>query len=101
MTADCDALRGVVAVVTGATRGAGRGIALGLGEADATVICTGRSSRTRTLLSDRRGLESFVSVQPEYNMIEPTRGLVEMELALACRRYGIGMFPYSPLGAGC
>jgi NAD(P)-dependent dehydrogenase (short-subunit alcohol dehydrogenase family) len=33
-----------VAVVAGATRGAGRGIAAGLGEAGATVICTGRSS---------------------------------------------------------
>jgi NAD(P)-dependent dehydrogenase (short-subunit alcohol dehydrogenase family) len=33
-----------VAVVAGATRGAGRGIALALGEAGATVICTGRST---------------------------------------------------------
>ncbi len=50
--------------------------------------------------SDRRHLESFVSVQPEYNLLDPIRGLVEMELGLACRRYGIGMFPYSPLGGG-
>jgi NAD(P)-dependent dehydrogenase (short-subunit alcohol dehydrogenase family) len=42
---DPDALRGKVAVVAGATRGAGRGIAAALGEAGATVICTGRSSR--------------------------------------------------------
>jgi NAD(P)-dependent dehydrogenase (short-subunit alcohol dehydrogenase family) len=42
---DPDALRGTVAVVAGATRGAGRGIAAALGEAGATVICTGRSSR--------------------------------------------------------
>jgi NAD(P)-dependent dehydrogenase (short-subunit alcohol dehydrogenase family) len=39
-----DALQGRVAVVAGATRGAGRGIAAALGEAGATVICTGRSS---------------------------------------------------------
>ncbi|MEU6482500.1 SDR family oxidoreductase [Streptomyces sp. NPDC046887] len=39
-----DALRGRVAVVAGATRGAGRGIAAALGEAGATVVCTGRSS---------------------------------------------------------
>jgi NAD(P)-dependent dehydrogenase (short-subunit alcohol dehydrogenase family) len=39
------ALRGRVAVVAGATRGAGRGIATALGEAGATVICTGRSTR--------------------------------------------------------
>ena len=38
-------LRGKVAVVTGATRGAGRGIACMLGEAGATVYCTGRSMR--------------------------------------------------------
>jgi NAD(P)-dependent dehydrogenase (short-subunit alcohol dehydrogenase family) len=41
-----------VAVVAGATRGAGRGIAAALGEAGATVVCTGRSSRTGTLRSD-------------------------------------------------
>src|SRR5688572_17760761 len=41
-----------VAVVAGATRGAGRGIAVALGEAGATVYCTGRSSRTRALISD-------------------------------------------------
>jgi NAD(P)-dependent dehydrogenase (short-subunit alcohol dehydrogenase family) len=40
-------LTGHVAVVAGATRGAGRGIARMLGEAGATVYCTGRSSRTR------------------------------------------------------
>src|SRR5205823_6382120 len=36
-------LEGRVAVVAGATRGAGRGIARALGEAGATVYCTGRS----------------------------------------------------------
>jgi NAD(P)-dependent dehydrogenase (short-subunit alcohol dehydrogenase family) len=44
-------LEGRVAVVAGATRGAGRGIAAALGEAGATVVCTGRSSRTGTLRS--------------------------------------------------
>jgi NAD(P)-dependent dehydrogenase (short-subunit alcohol dehydrogenase family) len=37
-------LRDKVAVVAGATRGAGRGIAVALGEAGATVICTGRTT---------------------------------------------------------
>jgi NAD(P)-dependent dehydrogenase (short-subunit alcohol dehydrogenase family) len=36
-------LSGKIAVVAGATRGAGRGIARALGEAGATVYCTGRS----------------------------------------------------------
>ena len=49
---DRDALRGRVAVVAGATRGAGRGIAAALGEAGATVICTGRTSSVRSLKSD-------------------------------------------------
>src|SRR5712692_8531903 len=38
-------LRGRVALVAGATRGVGRGVALALGEAGATVYCTGRSTR--------------------------------------------------------
>jgi NAD(P)-dependent dehydrogenase (short-subunit alcohol dehydrogenase family) len=40
-------LNGRVALVAGATRGVGRGIALALGEAGATVYCTGRSTRTK------------------------------------------------------
>jgi NAD(P)-dependent dehydrogenase (short-subunit alcohol dehydrogenase family) len=39
-----DALQGRIAVVAGATRGAGRGIAAALGEEGATVVCTGRTS---------------------------------------------------------
>src|SRR5215218_9303757 len=49
---DPEALRGRLAVVAGATRGAGRGIAAALGEAGATVICTGRSSSTQAFRSD-------------------------------------------------
>src|SRR5215207_5503413 len=40
-----EALDGKVALVAGATRGAGRGIAVALGEAGATVYATGRSVR--------------------------------------------------------
>src|SRR4029453_2557802 len=36
-------LRDKVALVTGASRGVGKGVALGLGEAGATVYVTGRS----------------------------------------------------------
>ena len=63
---DPDGLRGRVAVVAGATRGSGRGIAAALGEAGATVICTGRSSSVRPLRSDYDRPET----------IEQTAGLV-------------------------
>jgi len=45
-------LRGKVAVVTGASRGGGRGIALVLGEEGATVYVTGRSVRGALTRSD-------------------------------------------------
>ncbi len=44
---NAESLRGRVAVVAGATRGAGRGIAAALGEARAIVVCTGRTTRLR------------------------------------------------------
>ncbi len=56
---DRDALRGRVAVVAGATRGAGRGIAAALGEAGATVVCTGRTSRARSIPSDYARAETI------------------------------------------
>jgi NAD(P)-dependent dehydrogenase (short-subunit alcohol dehydrogenase family) len=47
------ALEGKVALVSGATRGAGRGIAVALGEAGATVYATGRSTRSQRSEVDR------------------------------------------------
>jgi NAD(P)-dependent dehydrogenase (short-subunit alcohol dehydrogenase family) len=46
-------LEGRVALVAGATRGAGRGIAVALGEAGATVYCTGRTTREQRSEYDR------------------------------------------------
>jgi len=46
-------LEGKIAVVAGATRGAGRGIATALGEAGATVYCTGRSVPGSPGMKDR------------------------------------------------
>ena len=61
-------LEGRVAVVAGATRGAGRGIACMLGEAGATVYCTGRNSR------ERPNTEGFFAGRPE--TIEETAEMV-------------------------
>jgi NAD(P)-dependent dehydrogenase (short-subunit alcohol dehydrogenase family) len=46
-------LEGKIALVSGATRGGGRGIAVALGEAGATVYATGRSTRERRSEVDR------------------------------------------------
>ena len=46
-------MRDKVALVAGATRGAGRGIAVALGEAGFTVYCTGRSTRAQRSEVDR------------------------------------------------
>jgi NAD(P)-dependent dehydrogenase (short-subunit alcohol dehydrogenase family) len=46
-------LEGKVALVAGASRGAGRGIAVSLGEAGATVYCTGRSTAGKRSEYDR------------------------------------------------
>lgn len=48
-------LTGKVALVTGASRGVGKGIALGLGEAGATVYITGRSTAEGQAVGDLPG----------------------------------------------
>lgn len=69
-------LRGRVALVAGATRGVGRGMALALGEAGATVYCTGRSTRAkRTERSSTRRLPAeYYLGRPE--TIEETAEMV-------------------------
>jgi NAD(P)-dependent dehydrogenase (short-subunit alcohol dehydrogenase family) len=46
-------VRSLDELVAGATRGAGRGIAVALGEAGATVYCTGRTTREQRSESNR------------------------------------------------
>jgi len=53
MTAPEQPLQGRVALVAGATRGAGRGIAVELGAAGATVYCTGRTTNAERSEMDR------------------------------------------------
>lgn len=67
-------LAGKIALVAGATRGAGRGIAVALGEAGATVWCTGRSTRADTGRGAGRGAPFELARRPE--TIEETAELV-------------------------
>ena len=68
------ALTGKVAVVAGATRGAGRGIARMLGEAGATVYCTGRSSRTRPNTSDHHHAGRPETIEETAEMVDKAGG---------------------------
>src|SRR5437764_172403 len=68
-------LKGRVAVVAGATRGVGRGIACMLGEAGATVYCTGRSTRENRPPSRPKNASPFdMANRPE--TIEETAEMV-------------------------
>jgi NAD(P)-dependent dehydrogenase (short-subunit alcohol dehydrogenase family) len=67
----------LVALVAGATRGAGRGIACALGECGATVICTGRSSRMHPRNTASGGEQSPFATEFRPETIEETAELVE------------------------
>src|SRR5215467_12104589 len=78
-----------IALVAGATRGTGRGIALGLGEAGATVYCSGRSVRghpatpgrpetieeTAELVTERGG--HGIAVQTDHTVPAQVEALIE------------------------
>lgn len=78
-TVPAEALCGKVAVVAGATRGAGRGIAAGLGEAGATVICTGRSSRSGGIDSDYDRPETIEETAELVNRLGGTGVAVQVD----------------------
>lgn len=58
-----------VVLVAGATRGAGRGIAVALGEAGATVYCSGRSSR-----SARSDYDRSETIEQTAELVDATAG---------------------------
>ena len=68
-------LEGRVALVAGATRGVGRGMALALGESGATVYCTGRSTRAkkapRSRLPRRGAAEAKKALPADYYQNRP------------------------------
>jgi 1-deoxyxylulose-5-phosphate synthase len=49
-------------------------------------------------MSERHGINSFVGIQPQYNLIN--RHEAEPELMPLCRKHGLGMMTYSPLAIG-
>ena len=67
-------LVGKVAVVAGAARGAGRGIAHMLGEAGATVYCTGRSSRTQPNTSNHHYAGRPETIEETAEMVSAAGG---------------------------
>src|SRR5688572_24458919 len=48
-------------------------------------------------LQDRHGWSPFVSLQPQYSLVERS---IEVELLPFCRAAGLGVIPWGPLGAG-
>jgi aryl-alcohol dehydrogenase-like predicted oxidoreductase len=48
-------------------------------------------------IQDREGWAPFVSLQPQYSLVERS---AELELLPFCRAAGLGVLPWGPLGAG-
>src|SRR5215218_6359334 len=48
-------------------------------------------------LQDREGWSPFISLQPQYSLVERS---IEVEILPFCRAAGLGVIPWGPLGAG-
>jgi aryl-alcohol dehydrogenase-like predicted oxidoreductase len=48
-------------------------------------------------IAERDGLPQYVTEQPPYNLLDRR---IENELVPLCRKYGLGLLPWSPLGGG-
>ncbi|HET7478044.1 MAG TPA: aldo/keto reductase [Rubrobacteraceae bacterium] len=48
-------------------------------------------------VSELRGFERFVCLQPQYSLVERN---IEREILPVCREEGLGIIPWSPLGGG-
>jgi NAD(P)-dependent dehydrogenase (short-subunit alcohol dehydrogenase family) len=78
-------LSGTVALVAGATRGGGRGVAVELGRAGATVYVTGRSSRTTgrseldraETIEETAELAGGIAVRVDHSRPDEVRALVD------------------------
>ncbi len=57
---------------------------------------TGWQLMNALCVSDPKGLERFVSLQPQYSVVERN---IEREVLPVCREEGLGVIPWSPLGA--
>jgi len=68
-------LEGKVALVAGATRGAGKGIAAMLGEAGATVYCTGRTTRDHPSTGVYAGVPGTIEETAELVTAKGGRGI--------------------------
>src|SRR6185436_6248823 len=68
-------LKGRVALVAGATRGAGRGIAAMLGEAGATVYCTGRTTTDHPATGVYQGRKETIEETAEMVTARGGRGI--------------------------
>lgn len=83
-------LEGRIALVAGATRGAGRGIAMMLGEAGATVYCTGRSVRGKPATGTRpetiEETAELVDKRGGRGIAVRTDHTVESEVAALCEQ---------------